>query len=99
MQTLKRLLPGLEAGQLVSRAPALLGSTQLEEIVPRRMAAISNLLPGVDVHRWAIIIVRAYVVMQLLLFVFPCATLHIASPAPAVLLVYTIPSALRSMYI
>ncbi|CBJ31071.1 expressed unknown protein [Ectocarpus siliculosus] len=51
MQTLKRLLPGLEAGQLVSRAPALLGSTQLEEIVPRRMAAMSSLLPGVDVLR------------------------------------------------
>ncbi|CAM9149560.1 unnamed protein product [Ectocarpus sp. 13 AM-2016] len=51
MQTLKRLLPGLEAGQLVSRAPALLGSTQLEEIVPRRMAAMSSRLPGVDVLR------------------------------------------------
>lgn len=51
METLKRLLPGLEAGQLVSRAPALLGSTQLEDIIPRRMKAMSALLPGVDVLR------------------------------------------------
>eukprot|EP00903_Cladosiphon_okamuranus_P008396 g8072.t1 len=51
MQTLKRLLPGLEAGQLVSRAPALLGSTQLEKIIPMRMKAISKLLPGVDVQK------------------------------------------------
>lgn len=51
METLKRLLPGLEANQLVSRAPALLGSTQLEKIVPMRMAAMSSLLPGVDVLR------------------------------------------------
>lgn len=51
MQTLKRLLPGLETGQLVSRAPALLGSTQLEKIIPMRMKAISKLLPGVDVQK------------------------------------------------